>query len=209
MRITVKFMHGIYMFFYASTCFSSFVSSYMYVRKSSHIPCKDMYRLGIMLGCWPGERKHRLATIWARLSYGPQFEQQVTYSMVNSVCTSYEEEAVPLAEASLVNPVRMESLQIPLQRSAIAILPCGHVNRGDLVFLVDGTVAEVLAFVSDEHATSVSVMCCSFRCIGNDEWTREGQEQFLPFHSVVSVVMWVLKRTGVIWVLKPVKLVGV
>ena len=166
---------------------------------------QDLFLIGKRIGCLPGERKHRVGNVWARLAYGRNFEAQLTHMIVNQMCHNFETGDVPLQECYLVNPTDVKNLPVPMTRATVARLSCGHVHRGDLVWLHDELLAEVLCFFSDA-STSIVVLFSLFRSIGNHEWSRSENEVIRSAASIVTAVSWVKKRAGVVWVLPPVRL---
>jgi len=121
--------------------------------------------------------------------------------IVNHMCESFSTDSIPLQECYLVNPVAAEIIGLSFSRATVAHLSCGQVHRGDLVWMDDNSLAEVMCFFGD--STSVLVFLSMFTSIDNNEWIRSSNEVIRPASSIMTAVSWVKKRAGVVWVLPP------
>ena len=94
-----------------------------------------------------------------------------------------------------------------LSHSDDAVLKCGPVHRGDIIWLRIGIVGRVVRFWRSKGSPCINVQLDELtRCNANDpeEFSdRTGPPKFVDAESIVDACMWIDKRSGVIKVIAP------
>ena len=159
----------------------------------------NVFKLGKMIGCFPGERKHREAKAEALWGFR-NIEVTVTNSMVNNLCND-------AIQTDAFHPIRMVSPQNTgiegLMRSSSARLPCGEVSRGDVVLLTDQQVGEVLGFWLDTDSNCIVQIQCYTRGDDESSWQCVGDIVWLEACNVLDALTWAFRRPGLIRILLP------
>ena len=93
-----------------------------------HLP-DDLLRLGKFLSCFPMERKHKSIKVHMVNSFA-SIEQTTVYTHLNAMITSIIRGDIQFKTAYMQSPVD--------GRSSRAVLPCGHLFKGDMVMFTSG-----------------------------------------------------------------------
>ncbi len=160
--------------------------------------------LGKLLSCFCAERKHR-TTKKAALHIFRYIEGTVLKDMLNRQC-----DAVAGSSSSLFMQCYMPSsrevgfLGMRLLQSRSAVLQCGVVMQGDVVYLNSGACGRVLAFWKrDDHMFAQLDMYTQVNGVYMQWDTTRPKASFAYIDSIVDCVIWAVVRHGVIRVLPP------
>ena len=164
---------------------------------------ENMSTLGVLLSCFPMERKHRSVKS-AALHVFRNFEHTVLSDLVNEQLTIMADQS--LYEAMLLVTPRIihSGKDGELLRSTVAHFPCGDVHAGDFVLLASGAVAYVLFFWSSLPSNIVMQVEPCHR-VSDTLWSRAGAlPSFVDVDQLVAPLVWAEQRPNVVRVCLPV-----
>ena len=130
--------------------------------------------------------------------------------MVNSMCESMtcENDAL-FTKSSLIGskPHTLASVGITCNVSNTALLVCGLIKKGDIVWLTSDVVGWVVAFWQSEGVSTFYVQITALDAIheGGALYFNEASHtnHFASADSIIDACIWVYKRPNVLKVLKP------
>lgn len=155
---------------------------------------ESIMRFKKMLSCFVTERKHR-ATKKAALHVFRYLEQTVLKDLVNRMCESYTSCLSLFQPTFLVSPKIANGHGSELRKSDKAVLSCGMLRKGDIVFAkeISATVGRVLRFW-EYNDQSIVVCLASYTAIRGDDnrfWSRASPSSvFVRAASIVDAVAW-------------------
>ena len=173
-----------------------------------HIIC-NMRWLGKLLSCFVTERKHRSSKSSALYVFRGM-ESTVLTDQINKMCEMMAEENCALFKrTTCLGALRHNVAGHHLFRSASALLECGVIKPGDIVWLNNDIVGEVVCFWSkEEYATDEFLVEIN----AYDAVTIDGEQFFDKSTSrshlanscdIVDACIWIYKRESIIKVLVP------
>ena len=169
-----------------------------------HIP-DNMEFLNTLLACFVCERKHKDAKDCARESF--RFvEHCVIVDMVNRQCSKVASSESMFSRRFLVNGIVFPT-DNRLNVATQSVLPIGQVHKGDLAFLLDGRVGQVIRFWQLQGDESIYVQLCVYTKCNNTIWqpTSANSENtcFVDTDEIVAIVTWGKKSADRIRVIVP------
>lgn len=102
-------------------------------------------RIRKVVSCFVTERKHR-TTKAAALHVFRHIEHTVLSDLVNRQCEQVLDGHSLFQRTFLVSPLTVNFFGHELQRSTEAVLECGHIHKGDVVYLKSSGIARVVCF---------------------------------------------------------------
>ena len=145
--------------------------------------------LGKALSCFVTERKHRVVKA-ASLHVFRHIEHTVLADVLHKQCSQFAEGVDLFKERILYRPSPLTGVE-GLLRSAAAVLPCGMLHRGDIVWLRDCRCGRILNFFEFDESIFVHVAILAnidAEPSRLDE-TRQSRE-FVDSRSVVDSCTW-------------------
>ena len=141
---------------------------------------------GKSLSCFVTERKHRVIKDCAL----HVFEHTVLADVINKQCHQFAE-GVDLFKEQFLHKPRTVSGVDGLLRSAAAVLRCGMVHSGDIVWFRDATCGRVVNFF--EIGDSIYIFVALYANIEGDPSRLDESRQsrhFIDAHSMVDACTW-------------------
>ena len=165
-----------------------------------HLP-DNLAWLGKVIGCLPGERKHRRAKAMGRWAFKNP-EWSILVGMLNEMAQHFggrETRAV-----FLHNPTPQALGLLSGFAATSATLLCGEVSRGKVVLCRDSSVGEVLGFMENK-AGDIVVHLRLFTPCQNDlkSFQKGGPIGFRNGFDIVAQLTWATLRRGVVRVILP------
>ena len=158
--------------------------------------------LGKCLSCFVTERKHRSIKASA-LHVFRHIEHTVLADVVNKQCQQMTDGHDLFKNLCLVNP-RVVQGRADLERSNTAVLPCGAVRHGDVVWFKDATCGRVECFY--KLADTIAVDVRLFRNVWSDlrllDETRQTRT-IVDVNTLVDSCIWYYDAPAVIKVSMP------
>ena len=145
--------------------------------------------LGKSLSCFVTERKHRVIKDCA-LHVFRHIEHTVLADVINKQCHQFAE-GVDLFKEQFLHKPRTVSGVDGLLRSAAAMLRCGMVRSGDIVWFRDATCGRVVYFI--EIGDSIYIFVALYANIEGDPSRLDESRQsrhFIDAHSMVDACTW-------------------
>ena len=165
-----------------------------------HLP-ENLLWLGKVIGCLPGERKHRRAKAYGRFSFRTP-EKSILIAMLNEMAQHIggrELRAIFLHEPRSTTLGRLSVLA-----ATSATLPCGDVSRRKVVLCCDSSVAEVLGFTENDAGDIVVHLHTFTPCRGDPKsFQKSGPIAFRDASDIVAKLTWAMLRPGVVRVILP------
>ena len=147
-----------------------------------HLP-ENLKFLGKVIGCLPGERKHRRAKAVGRwASRHP--EKNIVNGMLNEIVHNIDSRS--FAAFYLHEPQWRSFGFLSVLAASTATLPCGEVNRGMLVLCRDSSVGEVLAFMDDGSGNIVVQLHMLTRTDDPKTFRQHGFNDFRDADAIVA-----------------------
>ena len=164
-----------------------------------HHVVDTMLRLGACLSCFVLERKHRSIKA-AALYVFREVEHTTLTTVVNRVCEQICAGHDLYTSTFLVRPTLHSFGDLSFSRSLNAVLRCGELHSGDVVYLRDDTVGKVAAFWAAAHTPSDIVIellrYSSLHCEPNTRIMADPVKHFAPHDAVVDVLIWFEAERG-------------
>ena len=161
-----------------------------------------MLWLGKLLSCFVTERKHRVVKDSA-LHVMRHIEHTVVADVINTQCVQLCDRLDLWKKHVLIEPRELPGVQgVTFARSAI--LACGFVKHGDIVWCQDAQCCRVVAFyvaTDDEMFVSVERLgSAGGLCTYHEKATTL---DFIDVRSIVDAVVWYLDADGIIKIVIP------
>lgn len=132
----------------------------------------NIHYLHKLLSCFVTERKHR-QTKRAALFVFRHIDNTVITDMVNRQCDAVHRNVNSLFDAHfLVSPKTVVLLGVHFHRSKEAVLKCGLVRAGDLVYLYASVVGKVICFWKNAEHETISVQIECYTPLGDNNRYR-------------------------------------
>ena len=165
----------------------------------------SVVRFRRVLSCFPTERKHR-ETKKAALHVFRNMEATVIKDIVNRTCENYSGDDSLFQQSYLVTPQNKDVHGVMLKASRHAIVQCGSIKAGDIVFLSSNPVSlgQVESFY--EFRNDIYLNLKLFRMLNNDRrfWTTDGATpSFVLASLIVDAVAWRQESPAIIRVIPP------
>ena len=148
--------------------------------------------LGKLLSCFVAERKHRTTKRCALFVFRC-IDNVVVKDMLSRQCEQIRSGAESLfAQVYLVRPKTYNFAGTMLHRATGAVLPCGAVRAGDLVWLSTDVVAQVTSFWKADCADHTSVQVETYVCLDGraTRWQPNSCTIFVDSADVVSTLIY-------------------
>lgn len=158
-------------------------------------------QLGVVLGCFVTERKHKAVKAAGRWSFN-QYEHHVLRSLLLQQSLNLDRESF-FEEESMDHPVDRVVDGIPISRAVACRVKCGEVRRGDVVVLTGDRAGEVSAFVKVHNLVMVQYFVFS-RAAGY-QWNHSGRTEFAKASEILATVGWA-RRGACLRLLSPLVL---
>lgn len=157
-----------------------------------------------LLSCFVTERKHR-ATKRAALFVFRHIDNTVIKDMINKQCEAISGESESLfSETSLVSPRIIANAHVDLYTSKEAVLSCGQVRCGDIVYLSTRAVGKVEAFFKCQDSLVAQIDL--YQYLADDRWTTSSPEvQFCSCADIVDCVVYSVMGES-IFVIRPFRI---
>ena len=152
----------------------------------------NMEFLGKLLSCFVVERKHRTTKRCALFVFRC-IDNVVVKDMLSRQCEQIRSGAESLfAQVYLVRPKTYNFAGTMLHRATGAVLPCGAVRAGDLVWLSTDVVAQVTSFWKADCADHTSVQVETYVCLDGraTRWQPNSCTIFVDSADVVSTLIY-------------------
>ena len=157
----------------------------------------NMEFLGSLLSCFVTERKHR-ATKRAALFVFRSIDNTVIKDILNRHCEAVSDGGGSLfQECYLVSPTRFCFGGASLQYSRRAVLRCGELRAGDLVYLSSDEVGEVVNFWSHDGTAAIAAQLLVFQpsAVAHSRWCpKEATHRVTDAAGILDAVTW--QRVG-------------
>ena len=172
-----------------------------------HHVVDGMLYVGKLLSCFVTERKHRSSKASA-LHIFRNMEGTVLTDQINKMCESISEPDASLFKRTIFGGSSRHVIDgNHLARSTLALLECGEVKAGDIVWLNFDIVGKVVAFWRHDEFESFFVEIEALDLIrenGSDYYDESSSiKHFADATSIVDACVWVYKRAGILKVLVP------
>ena len=164
--------------------------------------------LGKLLSCFATERKHRASKASA-LHVFRNMESTVLTDMINKACESMcGEDGALFKITSCLQQRQVQLGSEPLLHSSTALLECGEIKNGDIVWLNSDIVGRVVCYwrhASIDNEYMVQIAAYGVLKEGMDEYFNEDDTRmhFTDATSIIDACIWVYKRPRVLRVLPP------
>ena len=153
-----------------------------------HLP-ENMDYLGVLLSCFPTERKHRSGKSCA-LRVFRHYEHTVLRDLVNQQFSKLGDES-HYSATMLVSPQR--SADDDLSRSTVAHLPCGYVHSGDIVMCTNRELMHVVFWW--EKDGMIVLQGELLQRLRDGIWVQgDRRVSFVDVQCVVCPITWAEKR---------------
>jgi len=167
----------------------------------------NMLFLGKLLSCFVTERRHRSAKK-AALHVFRYMEHTVLVDLVNRQCEQFSaSDASLFHETCLVHARDVTFPHGTYRRSSIAILRCGEINAGDIVWLTSGVVGKVIRFWQSHGADdTINVQIDGYRssdASGHRFLESTPYAHFADASSIIDACIWTRVSHGLIRVIVP------
>ena len=151
----------------------------------------NMRYLGKLLTCFVTERKHR-ATKRAALFIFRHIDNTVITDIVNRQCETFAGDTSLFKFEYLHAPQPITVLGREFSKAKTAVLRYGQVSNGDIVYLVDGGVGEVVDFWRFDANSGIVARVRVFRKVDDERWDpRDPTEQIVESTNIIDAVMYV------------------
>lgn len=90
--------------------------------------------------------------------------------MLNKQCSAIASDASLFARKAMVKPTVVTFFAVEFLHSTLALLPCGTVYKGDLVWTADGDVGHVNGFWTVRGSDHIVVGLSVYTPLGNNRW---------------------------------------
>ena len=167
----------------------------------------NMLFLGKLLSCFVTERRHR-SVKKAALHVFRYMEHTVLADLINRMCEQFSDSATSLfLETYLVNPRSFAFPQGTFNRSSCAILRCGEINAGDIVWLTSGIVGKATYFwqqqsVDDQMIVQIDAYNPS-DASGCRFTEANSYTHFASANTIVDACIWIRVEHGLLRVIVP------
>ena len=166
-----------------------------------HIPEDMLFHL-ILLSCWVTERKHKDVKSAAKHVFN-RVEHTATVDLVNRQTHRFVTADNLFSAQYLVSPQPARHPQ-PGFVSVAAVLRCGQVRKGDLVYMRDNRVGQVLSFAEAHEQKLVAVGM--LRPCGVDRWCTMDEMPVVEIYDcdeIVAPLIWYSPSADVIRIITP------
>ena len=167
-----------------------------------HLP--SLYkRLNKVISCFVTERKHK-AVKGAALFVFRHLEHTVLASVINEQCEQVKAGHSLFLKEFLMHPSDIDVLGVRLKRSSRALLECGMLACGDVVYILGGVLGRLECFWQfGEHITALISKCKPLQTAGH--YRDSDGCDFVSIDSIVDAVSYRLLEDGSFRVLLPFK----
>lgn len=169
-----------------------------------------MEYLGKLLSCFVTERKHRTTKRCALFVFR-HIENTVINDMLNRQCEDIGGGACEslFTRTFLIKPKVMNISGVQFHHAKLAVLPCGTVRHGDVVWTRSMDVGSVVCFWSaPAHGAQFSVQLRVYTCSNDNrtQWaTTDPHVRAVDSDDIVDALAWTPLREGLIRVIPPVR----
>ena len=153
--------------------------------------------LGACLSCFVAERKHRDVKKFAMHVFR-NLEHTATASVLNAQCEQISEGIDIYKESFIVRPQNIHVGGATMQRGTTAVLHCGEVVAGDIVYCQNGEAGRVIAFWQ-QGCEAIALEMAGLACVrGDTRWRgpNETARVFLPAGDVIDACIHYTKSDG-------------
>ena len=165
--------------------------------------------LGKLLSCFVTERKHRQSKKSA-LHVFRHMEHTVLADMVNKFCGAMTSGKL-FRRMALIDPRPQylpHSVGLQLMRATAALLPCGQIAAGDIVYLTNHVVGRVAGFWGEDgDPDNITVEIHAFARESADcpniVRERSASTIYEVAESIIDACVWLYKDEGLIQVIEP------
>ena len=167
-----------------------------------HLP-EVFARLGRVVSCFTAERKHR-ASKRAALYVFRHLEQTVMADLINAQCQQMTEGHNLFRKSFLAHPRVMTLLGDELHRSTQAVLICGYLFAGDVVYIEGGTLARIVAFWKKPTSSTIVAHCTEMTMtVGHRRYIDSSTPLFVTTETIVDACIYRPLGMGVLRVWLP------
>lgn len=164
-----------------------------------HLP--SLYRrLRKVISCFVTERKHK-AVKGAALYVFRHLEHTVLADILNQQCEQILDGHSLFQRQFLAHPKTIDVFGHRLNRSSEAVLECGHIYTGDVIYVVGGVVARIMCFWQlAEHITAQCHVC---EKVDECEYRDGTNVSFVSTDSILDAMSYRPRPDGSFMVLLP------
>ena len=153
-----------------------------------HLPSL-VIRLGKVLSCFVTERKHRSVKA-AALHVFRHIEHTTLATVLNNMCQQVIEGHCLFQRQFLVSPKRFDLLSdYHLNRSTSAVLDCGLISKGDVIYSVGGVITRVMCFWQSDQ-DQMNVQCSICEKVDTFIFKDSNVITFLPIGSIIDAMAY-------------------
>ena len=165
-----------------------------------HLP--DQYRaMKKVISCFVTERKHR-ALKQASLYVFRHLEHTSLANLVSQQCEQIIDGHSLFQRAFLVHPSPVELTGLDLTRSSAAVLDCGGLHSGDIIYVAGGNLARITAFWQSEPGV-ITAQCTGCELVEGSIYRDSDSVLFVPHDTIVDACAYRKLRGGDFRVLLP------
>ena len=140
---------------------------------------------------------------WAALYVFRHLEHTALADIVNRQCEAIYSDDSLFKRQSLLNATTVETSGCELSRSSQAVLECGLIYTGDIVYAIGGVVARVVRFRKWPSAEHIAIQCTIYENVDGGSYRDGNRTSFVSVDSIVDVVTYRPLADGFIRVLLP------
>ena len=164
--------------------------------------------IGKCLSCFVTERKHRSSKSSALYVFR-FMESSVLHDQINKCCESmFDANSSLFRRTNMLTPTKHDFNGRTMYRSSAALLDCGIIKPGDIVWLNSDIVGRVVAFWGDnEYGEDFCVELDAFDAVheGENQYFEDSSSRshIAPAHAILDACIWVYRRAGLMRVITP------
>ena len=166
-----------------------------------HLP--EVFRMWKkVIGCFQGERKHK-ATKRDLLYVFRHCEHTSLMALINDQCEQISSNHSLFQKRFLAHATIVNFFGLELRRSSQAVLDCGLIAKGDIVYVAGGVVAVAMEFYEHAETSAMFLHCEPCKQIGRNTYTFSHVSEWVDAGTIVDAMAYRKLQDGSVRVLFP------
>jgi hypothetical protein len=162
----------------------------------------DFEYMNAMIACFVTERKNQDIAKAARLTFN-NVEHAVVYDHLNFMTHEHLTNEAGFKQKFLCNPMPILAGNDAISWSDVATFECGTIYRSDIVYLRNGSIAEVLDFWQASSSSEIVVRVAVYSKSSGLSWNILSTPSFIQAEAIVEATCYYKTKDGKICVPPP------
>ena len=163
---------------------------------------RDVSQVEKIIGCFQGERKHK-SLKRELLHVFRHCEHTSLVALINQQCQQIVSVHSLFQKRFLVQRTVVNLFGLELGRSTHAVLPCGEITKGDVVYIEGGVVAVAVAFYEHAETSSMFLLCETCKRMRKNTYRFSHDSEWVDVGTIVDAMIYRELPDGDVRVLFP------